>query len=216
MTITLDVQKREAGDKLVALRAQGKMPAVVYGPKQEAINLVVDEKVFEKVRHEAGESTIVNLAGLEEEVEVLIKQVDFDPVKQRVAHADLYAIERGKEMTATVAFEFIGEAPAEKNNIGSVTKAMQEIGVTCLPRHLPSHVDVDVSSMDAEDSKITVADLPTLEGVTYNAEAEDPVAVISVAKEEVDEDPEAVDMDAVASEEKGAEAADDGGENGEG
>ena len=193
MTTTVAVAARADGAALV----DGHMPAVVYGPKQEPISISLEEKVFDKIRKVAGESTILELTGLDETIEVLIKDVSFDPVKQRILHADFYAIERGKDMTTNVAIELVGEAPAEKNNIGSITKVMQEITVTCRPSVLPSHIDVDISTMDAADSKITVANLPKLDGVTYDAEAEETVAVVSVAQEEVDEDPEEVDMDAI-------------------
>jgi len=205
MTTKLAVEKRDQSIPLSAVRAAGKVPAVVYGPKQEPIHITIEGKSFDKVRAAAGESTIISLEGLDAAVEVLIKGVDFDPVNLAVLHADFYAIERGKDMTVTVELVFIGESPAEELNIGTVTKVLQEIEVTCRPSDMPGHIDVDISSMVDEHSKITVADLPVLAGVKYEADAEDPVAVISVVKEEVDEDPEEVDMDAIDSEEKGAE-----------
>lgn len=193
MTTTVVVAARTKG---VAL-PEGHMPAVVYGPKQEPVSISLEEKVFDKIRREAGESTIIELSGLAEPIEVLIKDIAFDPVKLGMLHADFYAIERGKDMTTTVAIELVGEAPAEKNSIGSITKVMQDITVTCRPSVLPSHIDVDISGMDAADSKITVADLPALEGVIYDAEPEETVAVVSVAREEVEEEPEEVDMAAI-------------------
>jgi len=182
------------------------MPAVVYGPKQEPIAISVDEQVFDKLRKSAGESTIINLVGLAEEVEVLIKHIDFNPAKLEIAHADFYAIERGKDMQVTVPIEFIGEAPVEKSNLGSVTKVIQDIEVTCRPSKMPAHITVDVSVLVEVTDKITVADLEKIEGVTYNAEVEDPVAVVSAARTEASEleDPAEVDMTAVATEEKGA------------
>ena len=199
MTTQVAVTARAEGTKRAALPA-GHIPAVVYGPKQEPISISVEEKSFDKIRKEAGESTILELTGLEETIEVLIKGIDFAPARIEMTHVDFYAIERGKDMTTNVAIELIGQSPAEKNNIGSVTKVMQDITVTCRPSALPSHIDVDISVLDAADSKITVADLPALDGVVYDAEAEEPVAVVSVATEEVDEDPEALDMDAIAVE----------------
>ena len=203
MTITLSVTTRDAEKTTEELRANGKMPAVIYGPKQDPVSIELDAQVFDKVRKEAGESTILTLEGLESPVEVLIKEVTFDPVKQVVTHADLYAIERGKEMTTTVPLHFEGESPAEKNNVGTVTKVMQEITVTCRPSNLPSEVTVDVTTLVDADSQIHVSDLPKLEGVVYEAEATEVVAVVSVAQEEVEEESEAVDMDAVEVEQKG-------------
>lgn len=209
MTMTLTVHKRDVAQSRSTLPA-GHMPAVVYGPQQEPIAISLDEFTFDRIRRDAGESTIITLEGLDEAVEVLIKHIDFDPAKQAIVHADFYAIERGKEMTVTVPFEFEGEAPVEKNGEGSVTKVIQDIEVTCRPRNLPAHVTVDISGLTTVDSKVTVGDLPQLDGVTYELAAEEPVAVVSAARAEADEsaDPEAVDMAAVAStEQEGEDAA---------
>jgi len=203
MTTTLAVTTRDTKENLDAIRAAGSVPGVVYGPKQEPITISVDAKEFGKLRETAGESTIIELSGLPETLEVLIKNVDFDPVKRAVSHFDLYAIERGKEMTTTVALEFIGEAPAEKANIGTVTKTQSDVEVTCRPSKLPSQIEVDISVLVDENSKITIADIVAPEGVTINNDPEDPVAVVSVVKEEEDVDPAAVDMDAIQVEEKG-------------
>jgi large subunit ribosomal protein L25 len=196
MTTSVAIASRTAGKAL----PEGYIPAIVYGPKQEPVPISLEEKVFDKIRREAGESTIVELTGLAEPIEVLIKDVDFDPVKQLMRHVDFYAFERGKDMTTSVAIELIGESIVNKNNLGSVTKVLQDITVTCRPSALPSHIEVDISGMDDVDAKITVADLPVLEGVVYEADPEETVAVVSVAKEEVDEDPEEVDMEDIAVE----------------
>lgn len=211
MTISLAMTPRTAEEKNDAVRKAGRVPASVYGPKQEPMSVTVDAKELKKVLADAGESTIIELTGDAEPVEVLVKEVDFNPVKQGVQHVDFYAIERGKDMTTNVALELTGEAPAEKSGLGTVTQVLREVEVTCRPSSLPAHIDVDVATLTDADSKVTVADLPAMEGVTINTDAEEAIVVISVAKEEVDADPEAVDMDAIAVEEKGkteeAEAA---------
>jgi len=207
MTITLPVKLREDATNTKSLRASGAVPAVVYGPKQEPIQIAIDSKEFDKIRREAGESTIITLDGLKEEIEVLIKSVDFDPVRQQINHADLYAIERGKDMTATVPIHFEGEAPAEKQNVGVVTKVLHEIEVTCRPSNLPSEIVVDLSGLSTLEDKVLVKDLKVGEGVALNAEDEDPVAVVNAVKEEVEEEPAEVDMDAIEVEQKGKDEA---------
>lgn len=208
MTLKLEVEKREASSG--AVRAAGKIPAVVYGPKQEPISIAVDKFQFEKTLQEGGESTIISLMGLDQEIEVLVHEVSFDPAKGGVDHADFYAIERGKELTTNVVLEFIGEAPVEKTG-ATVTKVMHEVEVTCLPRALPSHIDVDLSLLATEDSQIHISDLVIPEGVTLDAKPDDVVAAVSAAREEEPEETtEAVDMDAVEVEgekkEEGEEA----------
>ncbi len=200
MTITLPVTLRDEAIKNEALRASGMVPAVVYGPKHATQKIVVDSKVFDKVLKEAGEATIVSVTGLGAAVDVLIKDVDFDPIKRRISHVDFYAIEQGKEMTVTVPFEFTGEAPVLKAG-AVITKAMHEIEVTCMPQQLPAHITVDLTTLENIDDKIHVSDLPVLKGVTYEAEPNDVVAVASA----VEEEPEAeeADLTAIEVEKKG-------------
>lgn len=201
MTTKLEVTKR--ADTAEKIRTEGKIPAVVYGPKQEPISITIDKMQFEKTLREAGESTIINLMGLDEEIEVLVHDVAFNAEKGGVEHADFYAIERGKELTVNVSLEFIGEAPVEKTG-ATVTKVLQEIEVTCRPSALPSHIDVDVSVLDAEDSHILVKNLNIPSEVTVNHEPDEVVATVAAAREEEpEEEPEAVDMEAIVVEEKG-------------
>lgn len=206
MTITLAVAKREKTVKNDALRASGNVPGNVYGPKQPPLSITIDAKALSKVLDEAGESAIVELTGLDGKIEVLVKEVEFDPVKRAVRHVGFYAIERGKDMTVHVPLEFIGVSPAEKNGIGMVTKVLHEVEITCRPSKLPSHIDVDVSSLIDDESKITIADLKLPEGVVIENEADETVAVISVAEEETEDAAGAIDMSAIAVESKGKTA----------
>lgn len=210
MTISLTVTERDQKQKVEALREAGSVPVNVYGPKQEPVSISAEKKELVKVLEQAGESTIIELKGLKEPIEVLVHDVDFDPVKSAILHVDFYAIERGKEMTTNVALEFIGESPAEENNIGSVTKVLHEVEVTCMPSALPSHIDVDISSMEDEHSKITIADLKVPEGVKIENDQEETVAVVSLAREEEEEESTEIDMDAIEVEGKGKEATEEG------
>jgi len=203
MTTKLEVTKREGS--AVGIRAAGSIPAVVYGPKQEPISITIDKNLFEKTLKVAGESTIITLTGLETEIEVLIHDVSFDAGKGGINHTDFYAIERGKELTTNVSLEFIGEAPVEKSG-AMVTKVLHEIEVTCKPSALPSHIDVDVSVLVDADSQILIKDLNIPAGVTVTEELDDVVATVAEAREEEpEEEPVAVDMDAIETEEKGTD-----------
>tara|TARA_B100000745_G_scaffold63436_1_gene37503 strand:+ start:1236 stop:1871 length:636 start_codon:yes stop_codon:yes gene_type:complete len=195
MTLKLEVEKREASVDVV--RAEGKIPAVVYGPKQEPIAIAVNKFQFEKTLQEAGESTIINLEGLDEEVEVLVQDVAFDAAKGGAEHVDFYAIERGKELTTNVAFEFVGEAPVEKSG-ATVTKVMQDVEVTCRPSALPSHIEVDLSVLETEDAQIHISDLIIPADVKLGVESDAVVVSVAAAREEeLEETAAAVDMDAV-------------------
>lgn len=205
MPMTLEVTKRDETTKLAAIRAEGGVPGVVYGPKQEAVAFTVPKRQFELVYKEAGESTIITLTGLGDEMEVLVHALDFNPVKGGVQHIDFYAIERGKELTTNVALEYVGDAPVEKSG-AMVTKVLHEVTVTCRPSNLPSEITVDLSTLVDEGSQITIADLTIPEGVALDLEPEEVVATVSAARaEEPEEVAEAPDMDAIEVEAKGKE-----------
>ncbi len=200
----LEVTKRE-GLSADAVRTAGNIPAVVYGPKQASLSIAVDKIIFEKMLHEAGESTIITLKGAGEDIEVLIHDTVFDAVKGGVIHVDFYAIERGKELTTNVGLEFIGVSPVEKLGM-TINKNLHEVEVTCLPRVLPSHIDVDISVLVDEDSQIHVKDLVLPEGVRVEDDVNAVVASVSASREE---EPETVsvapDMSEIEVEKKGKE-----------
>lgn len=201
MTTKLDVTKRVGS--VQSISAEGNIPGVVYGPKQEPISIGLDKTVFEKMLHVAGESTIINLVGLGEDIEVLIHDVAFDAEKGGVVHVDFYAIERGKELTTNIALEFIGEAPVEKTG-AMVTKVLHELEVTCRPSDLPSHIDVDISSLIDATSHVLVQDLKIPTDVKVTLAGSTVVASVAAARvAEVEEVVETVDMDAIKVEEKG-------------
>lgn len=186
MTITLPITLRDKSIKLETLRKNGEVPAVVYGANQESLSVSMEAKVFDKVVKEAGESTIIELTGLKNPLEVLIKEVDFNPIKGQINHVDFYVVDKGKEMTTHVTLHFSGEAPAEKT--GLINKVMHEIEVTCLPKDLPNHLDVDLSLLVEVGSKILVKDLLVAKGVKINAHDDDVVVIVSPQnEEEVDE-----------------------------
>ena len=203
--MSLPVEPRSTDVSADSVRAAGKIPAVVYGPKQEPLPIAVDYNTFEKLFREAGESTIIELQGLDDKIEVLVKDLTFNAKKGGIDHADFYAIERGKEITTNVALHYVGEAPVEKSG-ATVNKVLYEVTVTCRPSALPSHIDVDISSIESEEDHLTVADLPVPEGVTIDNDPEDVVLTVSAAR---DFEAEAPDMDAIEEEAKGKEEGDE-------
>lgn len=203
MTINLNVEKRtETGKKLAKLRAAGKLPAVVYGAKEESTPLTLNRRDFEKAYAEAGESSILVLSGLDEDKEVLVHELAFDNVKGGILHVDFYAVEKGKEVTVPVELHFIGEAPAIKLG-GSLTKALHQIEITAKPANLPQHgIEVDISVLNTFEDSIRVKDLNIPANVKVEHDPEETVAVVVEFKEEVEE-VAPIDMSAIEVEQKG-------------
>jgi len=202
--IELKVEKR-ADKKPELLRKEGLVPAVVYGPADEPVSIQVPINEFLRVWTKAGESTIVVLQGLDEEKEVLIKDVQMHPVKELPIHIDFYAIERGKTLTLNVPLEFVGEAPAEKLG-GIVVRVMHEVEVETRPRNIPQHLEVDLSKLTDLDSVILIKDIQLPEGVKILNDADETVASVSEQQEEPQEastEENAVEGDAGDNKEEG-------------
>ncbi len=202
MTFTLEASPRtETGKKVQSLRALGKLPAVVYGPKQAPTALTLSKSDFEKVLKDAGESSVITLTGLEKTTDVLIHEVAFDARKGGVVHVDFYAIEKGKKITVDVPLTFVGEAPALKLG-GNLTKVLHEVEVEADPTKLPKEIIVDISTLVDYESQIHVRDLSVPAGVEIKDNGDDVVALVQQVKEESESTP-VLDMSAVEVEKKG-------------
>lgn len=202
--LKLKAEKRDIfGKDLAEVRKGGKMPAVLYGPKESNMSLLVETKEFAKILKEAGESTVVTIETPDGNKDVLIYSVDFQPVSGEPIHADLYAVDKTKKVTVSVPIEFEGIAPAIKELGGILVKVMHEIEVEALPQDLPHDIVVDVSGLTTLESQVLIKDLVPPKGVEFLAEAEEVVASIDVAKEEVEESAEAPDLSAIEVEKKG-------------
>ncbi|MBU6370962.1 MAG: 50S ribosomal protein L25 [Patescibacteria group bacterium] len=202
--ITLEVQKRDAKAGLGTIRKAGLMPAVFYGKKEKSTAIQLPSAIFEKTLKDAGESTILHLKGTGIDVDVLIHDVDLDPVTDKPRHADFYAIEKDKKLEIKVPLEFTGSSPAVKDLGAVLVKVMHEIEIEALPKDLPHKLDVDLSSLATFDSVIKVQDIKLPAGVTAKAKPEEIVASVYEPKEEVEAAP--IDLSAIEVAKKGKEA----------
>jgi large subunit ribosomal protein L25 len=133
-------------------------------------------------------------------LEALIREVDTDPVKGELRHADFYILEKGKKVQIDIPLEFVGEAPCVKLG-GIVVKVLHEMKVEADPKNLPHVIEVDISSLTTLESHIAVKDLKLGAGVVAIEGADEVVASVTVAKEEVEAAP--VDLSAIEVEKKG-------------
>lgn len=202
MTFTLTAEPRTVqGKKLTELRDAGKLPAVMYGPKETATLLTLDRVTFEKLFKQTGESSVIVLEGLGTPKEVLVHDVAFDALRGGVIHVDFYAVEAGKEITVDVPLTFVGEAPALKLG-GTLTKVLHEVEVTCTPGNLPKEITVDVSVLDDFEKQIHVSDLVVPKGVTIENDGEEVIALVQAVAEEKETEA-TIDMSAIEVEKKG-------------
>jgi len=199
----LAAKLREAlGKQTIGLREAGEIPAVVYGGKEETKSIVVNAIEFKKVLRGAGESSIVSLDLADKKLDVLIHEVQTDPISGEPIHIDFYVVSQDKELEVDVPLVFEGVSPAVKLG-GSLVKVLHELAVSALPKNLPHDIKVDVSVLTDMDSQILVKDLVLPNGVKALVEAEEVVASITEAGEEVTEETAPVDLSSIEVEKKG-------------
>lgn len=203
MAITLAATKREeTGKRAKRLLSSGTLPAVVYGPKQEALSVSLPLRDFEKVLRDTGESTVLELSGLGTPLQVLIHEVERDPVTNVPRHADFYAIEKGAKVEVEVPLEFVGESPAVKQG-ASLVKVMHELPVEADPSALPQEITVDLSVLAEIGAQIHVRDLVLPKGVVAQVDAEQIVALVQEVAVEEEVPGAAPDMASIEVEKKG-------------
>lgn len=154
--ITADI--RDTSGKTSELRANKKVPGVVYGKTQEPISIALDNSDFLRLYRNAGESNIIDLKVGKKDLEVLIHQTQKHPVTGNFTHVDFYAITRGEKLSTKIAIEFIWEAPAAKEWM-IIQELVKEIEVQCLPRNLVDHFEADLSALKWEGDTIRFEDL---------------------------------------------------------
>jgi large subunit ribosomal protein L25 len=185
--LELTIEKRVAGENLGEMRSAGKIPAVFYGPKEASTPIWLVASEFGRVWKKAGESSIITLTGLGEPRDVLIQDIDFDPVTNVVRHADFYAVEKGKKVQVNIEVDFQGVSGAVKNLGGILVKVLHEIEIEAMPKDLPHELIVDISALETFDSQITAGDIKLPVGVTLLTNPEEVIALVAEPKEEVED-----------------------------
>lgn len=199
---TLNAKSRDINIKNADLRSEGMIPAVFYGFKKENTQITVNKIDFIKVFKEVGETNTLTLKTESNEFDVLIHEVQHDPITNEPIHIDFLAVDMNKEVEVDVPFEFIGESPAVKAG-GILVKVMHEVKVSALPSKVPHSISVDISSLVNNDSVVLLKDVTIPSGVKVVDDTESVVASIALAKEESLETTTAPDLSTIEVEAKG-------------
>lgn len=186
MSHTLLAKPRtEKGRKTNILRAEGKVPAIVYGSGTDPKPITIDRNAFLKVYKNAGESTVVELqVGEGNPLHVLIQDLQSDPVYDLVTHVDFRSIDMTKEIETDVDLEFVGESMAVKGMGGTLVTSREFVTVRCLPSKLVRSIAVDLSKLATFEDVIRVSDLTVPEGMIIQDEPEASIAIVEAPRSE--------------------------------
>jgi large subunit ribosomal protein L25 len=189
-TLEIQVDPREKKRKRDAKRLlrNGKIPAILYGPKTAPVSLELNKKEFSHRVAGLEGSHLVRLksaAPLLADKVALVKEMQYHPISGEVIHADLYEVDLTVKINVQVPLRFTGKAEGVVRG-GILQPIVREIDVECLPLDIPESFNVDVSALDIGDA-IHVEDLPMPEGVTAIYESN--FALVTVVTPTVEEAP---------------------------
>jgi len=180
--------RKIAGKKVKALRKEGLLPAVLYGPGVENRSLEVQLDDFEKIFKEVGENTLIDLdVEKDKKYSVLIHNIKKDPLTEVPIHVDFYQPALDKKIEGEIPIILEGESPTVKNLGGTLIKNIAEIKVRALPQNLPKEFRIDINSLKTFEDHILVKDLKAPEGVEILREA-DAIVVQVMPPEKVEEE----------------------------
>ncbi len=171
--LTLNITERNLTGANISskLRVSGQIPAVIYG-KSGNRNLTINAVEFKKVWNVLLEGTaLIDLVEGENHTRAYLQDFQRDPISGSFVHVDLKEVPKGEIMTARIRVHMTNVEDCEgvKTDKGLIELHMHEIEIRCLPRHLPSRVEVDVTNLRGGQS-IHVKDLPVFEGVEYTSD----------------------------------------------
>ncbi|MFC1590374.1 50S ribosomal protein L25 [Candidatus Omnitrophota bacterium] len=181
----LKADVREGTGKSAAkkLRNQGLIPAVVYKAGKSTTSLKVSLRELEKILHtKAGENALIMLkvSGASKKVSdktVIIKELQHDPVKDNVLHADFNEISLTEALKVDVPLVFKGEPVGVKEEGGVIEHVIRDLHIECLPVDIPEGVEVEVSQLKIGDS-IMVKDVAVPPGLKVLNEPDLIVAIV--------------------------------------
>ena len=202
--LQLEAQKRTIfGKKASRSRREGRLPVVIYGSKEKAASYFIDSKEFKKIYKEAGESTVISFRDGENEKDVLIHEVSFNPVTDELVHADFYVIEKGKKVKVKVPLVFTGVSSAVKSLGGILVKVMHELEIEAEAKDLPHNIKVDIGSLVNFKDQITLGSLDFPTGVRALGSPDEIIVLVAEPKEEKVEEESPVDLSKIEVEKKG-------------
>lgn len=221
--VRLTAAKRDRTGKGPARRSRsaGKVPGVLYGRGMESTPIEVDRRELVTAFHtDAGMNVLLDIEIDGETTLALTKELQRDPVRGSLLHADFVKVDRTHAVDVEVPIHLVGEAPGAKEG-GVLEQPLFTVQVRCLPTDVPDAVEADVSQLGVGDS-LRVGDLAEGRDFEILTDRDTVVAAVAapVSAEELEameaavsaEAPEAAELERLArAEERGVEATEEGG-----
>lgn len=184
----LEAEPRQVvGKKVRRLRAEGWIPAVLYGGGERPMPIRIQAATWRRLAAAGLGRGLVELhiKGRKEPYQALVREVQRDPITHQVWHVDFQRVSMTETLRTEVPVTVVGSSPAVERGEGVMLTGLSQVEVECLPGDIPSSIEVDASSLEAIGSTITVGDLAVPKGVKVITDPEEMIlTVVPAAREE--------------------------------
>ncbi|MCC7203671.1 MAG: 50S ribosomal protein L25 [Phycisphaeraceae bacterium] len=194
----LQAEKRSAlGSRSVSrLRQQGKLPAVIYGHKQDPQTVSLDPKATSLLLRQHAHIVEVQHDGTSEPC--LFKEVQWDHLGTTMIHIDFARVDLTEEITVEIGIRLVGEPAGLKEEGAYLEQQLTELEIKCLAVNIPAEIVAKVDHLNV-DEVLEVKDLVLPEGVKAVTDPDTIVAAVRIAKA-LEEEPTAVPAEGAAAE----------------
>jgi large subunit ribosomal protein L25 len=209
----LTAERRDGAGKGVArkIRAQGRVPAVVYGHGIDPLPVSIDARDLYHILHtDAGMNVLVDLRVDGENFLAMPREVQRDHIKGRFIHVDFLRIARDEKITVEVPIHLVGESRGVKEG-GVVEHHLWNLELECFPQDVPPSIEADISRLGINES-LKVTDLRTPDNVTVLTSLDE--TIVSVVPPQVLRVEEALPPELAEAEAGAEEEGEEGGEAG--
>jgi large subunit ribosomal protein L25 len=165
-----------------ALRAEGKIPAVIYGHGTAPEHVAIERRAFEELLHHGGRNGIIQLTGNGKNTETaMVRAVDRNPISKRVIHADLQRVSLTESVHAKLPLVMLGVAPGVRDGGGVMDVHLHELEIEGAANALPEHIDIDVSALGVHQH-ITAGDVKLPAGLRVVTPADTLIVAIEASR----------------------------------
>lgn len=193
------------------LRKSGIIPTVVYAHGEGSWPMSVNEREFVKLAEKSTSSQVFILKSASQSTlndrPAIVKEIQIDRLRGKVLHIDFQALRENEEIVIEVPLKFTGESLGVKEDGGILSVSAHTLAVLCLPRSIPTNIEVGVSALRIGDS-IHAKDLALPKGVRLAGKEDETIVSVIVVKQVVETTTTAVAADGTTPAEGAAAPAD--------
>jgi large subunit ribosomal protein L25 len=183
------------------LRSEGRVPGVVYGPKDDSLAISLDTKeVSHLLQRVSFENTVIQLditGKVKKSLQTIIREVQQHPYRAQIQHLDFYSVAKNRPVTVEVPIMLHGSPVGVRTQGGLVQHVLRDLEISVLPANIPEHIVVDITDLNIHES-IHVEEIPKGD---YEILTDPGRTVVTVVPPVIHKEPEPVEAEVVEGEE---------------